>query len=129
MASDIRRDCVFVRIETGADGWALQKSALEAFSGVPWLAFEAHAQGVCGVVPGEENWPGRVGEWVRALPELGEVEVREGIALLTTSAALEQLLPRLSQAEATIHGVFASGTSVRVALDPRALDSLAQVPG
>lgn len=131
MASDLRRQCVFVRIQTGADGWALHPSTLTAVAEVPWCAFEVDLHGLRGVVvrgEGEGEWVSHVGAWVRELAELGEVEVREGVSLWSTDAPLQAVLPQLQGLRGALHGVFLSDGRLQVVVDDDAAGRLLAAP-
>lgn len=125
MGSDIRRDCIFVRIETGADGWALCTATLEAIGSVPWLAWDADLKGMRGVIAGDASVVARIGAWVSTLPELGEVEVRENVCLVSCPAPWSSSLARLSQGE-HILALFGATTGLRIAVEAEAAAGLAE---
>jgi len=127
MASDLRRQCVFVRIHTGADGWPFREATLTAVAEVPWCAIEVDVHGLRGVLAqgdGEDAWSNRVGSWVRDLAELGEVEVREGVSLWTTDAPLEAVLPQLHALGGALHGVFSAAGKLQVVVEETAAERL-----
>lgn len=119
MGSDIRHDCFFVRIETGAGGWSLQAPTLRALAEISWLALEIDGDGVRGLALGDGVLD-TISPLVRDLRELHEVEFREDIDVIQDRGPLADTLTRLGEDTAKLVGIFVTSAGVFVAR-PRAI--------
>jgi len=120
VAFRVRHDCVFVRIETAATGWALSPEVLQSLDSSAWIHLEADERGLRGVAAADETWAERLGAWVGDLTELADLDLRENVCLIATTDSLPQLISRLPQGQSRIHAVFGGSSEWLVVVDANA---------